>query len=271
MSTFKMDYFHTYYYANICDSIIENTFPYVTTLNGFWGEGKFTFFLKPFQKYSVLHQYIDFCIDRLIYESNKGLEELTLEELKTKIFWINEAFNYHDIEHESFSSWLTKNNIKSEFPDDLLNEYFFQIEMSDNFLSLKNQMVEEVFYVLFLNRKFLHAFNLEMSEMFKVQEIHDFDEESICLLRKNGTLKRTRIPKWTERAVFYRDRGKCTVCNKDLTGLFNISNKYHIDHIIPLAKNGLNDVSNMQLLCETCNTSKGGKIWTMSNNYEKWY
>ncbi|WP_320019937.1 HNH endonuclease signature motif containing protein [Labilibaculum manganireducens] len=270
MSTFKMDYFRTYYFTNICDSVIEDTFPYVTTLNDFWGDGKFAYFLKPFQKYSVLHQYIDFCIDRLIYEANKGLGELSIEQLKTKEFWINEALNYHKIEHETFSDWLVSANDTHNHPEDLLSEYFFDIEMSDAFSMLKYQMVEEAFYVLFLNRKFLQAFNLEMAEMFNVEHIEDFNEESIYL-KKNETLKRTRIPKWAERAVFYRDRGKCTACNKDLTGLFNISNKYHIDHIIPLSANGLNDVSNLQLLCETCNTSKGGKIWATSTNYEKWY
>lgn len=270
MTYFKMDYYRTYYFTNICDSVIDNTFNYVATLNQFWGEGKFAYFLKPFSKYSVLHQYIDFCINRLIYESNSTFEKLELDELKKKKFWINEAMKYHGLKYESFGEWLKTNN-NSSFSDDLLNEYFFQLEMSDAFSLLKNQMVEETFYVLFLNRKFLNTFNLEMSEMFKVQELDDFDKDSLYLLKKNGTLKRKTIPKWATRAVFYRDRGKCTMCNKDLTGLFNISNKFNIDHIIPLAINGLNDVSNLQLLCDSCNSSKGGRICDISTNYEKWY
>ena len=40
MNVFQMDYYKTYYFADICDSVMENTFDYVTTLNGFWGDGR---------------------------------------------------------------------------------------------------------------------------------------------------------------------------------------------------------------------------------------
>lgn len=46
---------------------------------------------------------------------------------------------------------------------------------------------------------------------------------------------------------------KCAICKCD------ISKKYEIDHINPLAKGGLHDDSNFQLLCQFCNRSKGAK------------
>lgn len=46
---------------------------------------------------------------------------------------------------------------------------------------------------------------------------------------------------------------KCLCCGKD-----NV--KLTPDHVIPLAKNGSNDISNIQPLCLPCNLSKGTKI-----------
>ena len=48
-------------------------------------------------------------------------------------------------------------------------------------------------------------------------------------------------------------KNKCAVCHSLL------SNGYHADHVIPLAKGGSNDKSNIQILCPHCNLSKGAK------------
>jgi 5-methylcytosine-specific restriction endonuclease McrA len=45
---------------------------------------------------------------------------------------------------------------------------------------------------------------------------------------------------------------KCACCRNEL-------NKYHVDHIVPLALDGSNDILNIQILCPTCNLSKGAK------------
>jgi 5-methylcytosine-specific restriction endonuclease McrA len=49
-------------------------------------------------------------------------------------------------------------------------------------------------------------------------------------------------------------RGKCAVCREDLEKVGK-----HIDHIIPIALCGSNTDDNVQLLCPTCNLSKGAK------------
>ena len=53
--------------------------------------------------------------------------------------------------------------------------------------------------------------------------------------------------------LFDLQRGKCACCN------VSIKDKYHIDHVIPLAAGGSNDRLNLQLLCPTCNLSKSAK------------
>jgi len=46
---------------------------------------------------------------------------------------------------------------------------------------------------------------------------------------------------------------KCTYCGADIT------ERYHIDHIMPLALGGSNDRGNIQMLCPTCNLRKAAK------------
>jgi 5-methylcytosine-specific restriction endonuclease McrA len=47
-------------------------------------------------------------------------------------------------------------------------------------------------------------------------------------------------------------RQRCIYCTKKLA-------KYHIDHIMPIALGGTNDVDNVQLLCQGCNLRKSSK------------
>lgn len=61
--------------------------------------------------------------------------------------------------------------------------------------------------------------------------------------------------------VFSKCNNKCVVCGY-ANEQHNIDwgTNLHIDHIIPVAKGGLTSVENSQLLCISCNTSKGAKI-----------
>jgi len=47
-------------------------------------------------------------------------------------------------------------------------------------------------------------------------------------------------------------QGKCNICDDVLTK----TGTYCIDHIIPRAKAGLNELSNFQITCEKCNVGK---------------
>ena len=52
---------------------------------------------------------------------------------------------------------------------------------------------------------------------------------------------------------------------------FDVVETGNFDHIIPLALGGINDVTNIQLLCESCNKSKGANKISTSTKYERWY
>ena len=130
---------------------------------------------------------------------------------------------------------------------------------------------EEVFFLMFSNRKILQRFNSLVSEYVEMLELSEVDEESLLFLKSNGKVKRVNIPKWVKDAVFFRDRGRCVLCNRDLSNLLSRQNKNNYDHIVPLNLFGLNDVTNIQLLCEECNMKKLDKNYSTSQFYEKWY
>lgn len=58
--------------------------------------------------------------------------------------------------------------------------------------------------------------------------------------------------------LFELQSGVCVYCECKLHK--NKSNSFHVDHIVPLSKGGSNGIENLQLLCPTCNLSKGGKL-----------
>ncbi|MFN6571162.1 HNH endonuclease [Dendronalium sp. ChiSLP03b] len=65
---------------------------------------------------------------------------------------------------------------------------------------------------------------------------------------------RIRIPPEVRKYVFQRDRYQCQSCGKT-TLVTNLT----IDHIIPLARGGQNDISNLYTLCFSCNQQKTDK------------
>ena len=180
-------------------------------------------------------------------------------------------YNYK-MKYESFENWLICNSkdFISATDDDIYDYYnsFYETgEMQELFEKISN----EIFSVMFLNRRILQLFNIMMANILSDLDVDEAEEENRAFFSKIGVLKRARIPQWAKKAVFYRDRGKCVICNKDLRGILSLQDDYNFDHIVPLASGGLNDISNLQLLCENCNKSKGHSSCETSLYYERWY
>lgn len=56
--------------------------------------------------------------------------------------------------------------------------------------------------------------------------------------------------------VFQRDKGICGICMKHV----DINSKWHIDHVIPIARGGVHSYANVQLAHALCNLSKHAKM-----------
>jgi 5-methylcytosine-specific restriction endonuclease McrA len=77
-------------------------------------------------------------------------------------------------------------------------------------------------------------------------------------------VNRVKFPEFVKRVLFARDRGKCSHCGLDLS--WELMAHAHIDHIIPLANSGCNDILNLQLLCSQCNLKKGSKYYEVKSS-----
>lgn len=64
--------------------------------------------------------------------------------------------------------------------------------------------------------------------------------------------RREAIPRAVQREVWQRDGGRCVECST--------REKLCFDHIVPFSRGGSNTVRNLQLLCESCNSSKGNRF-----------
>jgi HNH endonuclease len=130
--------------------------------------------------------------------------------------------------------------------------------VNKNAEQINNLIVHSAFQFIFQDRKFLHDFHLRLAK-FVENEMDYIKKKYPDFVTAKKRIKRQPFPQWLKSAVFHRDKGTCVICRCDLSNLIRQQNQIHIDHIVPLNLFGSNDASNMQLLCERCNTSKGDR------------
>lgn len=275
MRQIEMSYYNVYYYCNIIDNLLHlfttsiDWAPAAAEFKDWFYEGGE---IEDFPKYSALHSFLDFAIRKLISEEDEKEIQILQERydddyaiilspekrlkyafssgdygIKNRL-WIDRLLNNYGSKNECFYEYLKGNTIK--YMGDEYSEFcFLNGEYDDAVFKLSR----ELFYVLFQNREFLHRFNDYLS-------VDD---------RQN---KRCNIPSWVKRSVKFRDRGRCVCCGKDISGLLDTEddNSVHYDHMISLRDGGLNDVSNIQLMCRPCNLKKSSGSFT-NIKYNDWY
>lgn len=274
MRNVEMGYYNIYYYCNILDNLLHyftEHIDWITTGAQFSGP-YFEAEVPNFAKYSALHEFCFFAVKVLVNEDaedslkvvQERYDELKNENNKTKR--LRKAFQFDEDhrdgkieidrilfaykpEAQSFFSFLLNSDCKC-----ISNDYLDFVFLNGDLEDVLTQMSRELFYVLFQNRDFLFRFNTYMANA------------------NPSRIKRCSIPIWVKRAVRFRDRGRCVCCGADLSGHFDCEDEgaVHYDHIVSLHEGGLNDVSNIQLLCQKCNLSKSGESYT-STVYKDWY
>lgn len=65
------------------------------------------------------------------------------------------------------------------------------------------------------------------------------------------------VPLGIRFAVLKRDCFKCVLCGA--SPATSVTCSLHVDHIVPLAKSGGNEITNLRTLCDSCNLGKGAR------------
>ena len=128
--------------------------------------------------------------------------------------WIEKAFRRHGIEFEPFSDWSRP---PGELEEDALFDWYSELQLSVEYDRLIRHLASDAFTILFANRKVLFDLNRLIAHDLKAAAVDD--EVYLPFATPDGPAKRHRIPQWASRAVFYRDRGRCCFCQRDLTGV----------------------------------------------------
>lgn len=271
MGLFEAKFYETYYVANIVSSIIKDPFPYVRKFDDYFGNDKIQFYVSTFPKQTIFHSFIGNIVEDLWYEQLNTHVESIKENLTEPP--ITRILKYHKVDYLPFDRFVLsykkqKNHI---FHDDLYMEYYSKLRFDNDFCGIQQQIIDETFYILFQNRELLRDFHDLISFHIGELKLSQLDPSAEEYFKQDGVIKRKSIPQWVKKAIYFRDRGRCTLCKCDLSGLLSLSEKLNYDHIVPLIKGGTNEVTNIQLLCEHCNKSKGGNNMKTSNIYESWY
>ena len=219
--------------------------------------------LVDFSKTSLLHHYIYSMISVNERENIFDRDDI-YEDSEEERESIEVAFQAYGIDFLPYSRFLLDN---TDGQGDFLFRKWFSSQQ-DKFELLWEKMTDEVFHLLFANRAFLLQFNQSLATYLQSGKVNLPNE----YLDEKGVLKRqSYFPSWLKKAVFYRDQGKCVLCQRDLSGLLNTEQRIHYDHIVPLNLWGSNDPSNLQLLCEDCNLRKSGTSSKTATRYNPWW
>ncbi len=264
--SFRHNYFNTYYYSNIISNILDADFEVLGFIDSFFNDEHAIHHLaRPFEKESALHAFIFHVIHNFFDEDMCSYDERNFQsslyaDIVLKQFGIND-YSLEDVIGER------KPLLYSD-----VEEYHDELRLSGTLEELFHKITNEVFYLLFNNRDVLLRYNRMVAQHMDFEYNKTIEDPDIRKYFNNtGFLRRVRIPEWIKRAVFFRDRGKCCLCLKDLSGLLTPATDCHYDHIVPLAQGGLNDVTNLQLLCSSCNLKKNKHYIATSDYYEAWY
>jgi hypothetical protein len=105
-SLIELEFYETYYYANILSNIIENPFSYIRGIHEWYENCEEEVFLAAFPKFSRLHGFAAHIIDSLISEQINDSEVNDFSKVAGRDVWIDRALKYHGFRCDGFADFV---------------------------------------------------------------------------------------------------------------------------------------------------------------------
>lgn len=242
-----------YYICQLVDGVTRTPGAFLRNIEDIFGDMSSANLVRKYPKWTCFHIFVEELISSVIFEDAEKSNK------KPGGYWVDALRKSNDMRTTTVRA--------SEFGRNDGYEYLEFLQKDDLIAELCQTIAKQVFHVLFSNRGTMSAFG-HMVDGYVLDTASAFMPDAF---NQSGHLARSSIPTWAKSAVFHRDKGRCVLCQTDLTRLFSQQAETHYDHIIPLARGGMNCVTNLQLTCSTCNLVKGARSSSTSREYESWY
>src|SRR3546814_12390807 len=124
-------FYETYNICDVVSGLLRNTLDHALLLEGFHCDERWSAWLNPYEKQSVLHLFIEFVVQGMhseqsdsfdidkqkkIYQNFKEIP-LAIVDMKPHKLPIEHAFEYHGIEHQTFLEFLSDGGKSFDWAD----------------------------------------------------------------------------------------------------------------------------------------------------------
>lgn len=192
----------------------------------------------------------------LMMTINNKSDELV--KYKKRYDYLKQEYNLYLQEYETLKKYIDDEEAKKlkmpikkyyEYQKKLYNDekikrnYRFQVVIYINYKSDKGKVKKSVYKTY------------KPDEFLKVKNEYDNLKRENKLYEISGRIERRKMTNSMRYDVLKRDNYRCIICGK---GRYD-GVKLEVDHIVPVSKGGKTEISNLQTLCDRCNSGKSNK------------
>ena len=237
--------FSPYFYAHIVFNLVRSHSAFLRNFEDMFGDMATSGWCNPFPKFTNLHQFVAEVVDSIFFENPTG-----------------DGGEDHSL--RDFCNHYKNDSSEIDWGDE---EQLYDLRLWADYGNALDELATEVFHILFPDVVFCQSFN-ELIAGYLPRYAEAFGANDKRFTR-TGFLRRAAIPQFVRKAIYHRDKGECRTCKKRLDRTLSVRLQEHYDHIVPLASGGVNDLTNIQLLCDGCNLKKSSRAMNVSSLYPR--